>query len=366
LVDGAFFGQYLDDGLLLLMLPDGTLVTTEIDPADPRPSDVRQPVREVIARNASQGPHLAVASNGTAVFLSGGEALNTVVLVDKQGRETPLLTAPKEYKDPRFSPDGRRLAFEIAQGNEGDLWIYERDQATLTRVTFGSENLYPVWSPDGRRLAYTSRQSGLAGLWWKPLDGSGTEEQLLPGAELRFPSSITPDGNTLFYRETAAATGFDIHRVSLSGERTSTPVLVTPFNESSPQISPDGRWLAYVSDQSGRNEVYVRRWPDGAAEWQISTDGGTEPVWDPDGRTLYFRRTPSLIAATLTLSETALTVVRRDSLFSGPYFENVRWPEYDISHDGEQFVFIKLGDSTVRPVVVLNWIEQVERGMDGQ
>jgi serine/threonine-protein kinase len=366
LVDGAFFGQYLDDGLLLLMLPDGTLVTTDIDPFDPRPSDVRQPVREVIARNASQGPHLAVARNGTAVFLSGGEALNTVVLVDKQGTETPLLTSPKEYKDPRFSPDGRRLAFEIAQGNEGDLWIYERDQATLTRVTFGSENLYPVWSPDGKRLAYTSRQSGIAGLWWKPLDGSGTEEQLLAGAELRFPGSITPDGSTLFYRETAAATGFDIHGVSLTGERTSTPVLVTPFNESSPEISPDGRWLAYVSDQSGRNEVYVRRWPGGAAEWQISTDGGTEPVWDPDGRTLYFRRTPSLIAATLALSETALTVVRRDSLFSGPYFENVRWPEYDLSPDGEQFVFIKLGDSTVRPVVVLNWIEQIERGMDGQ
>jgi serine/threonine-protein kinase len=366
LVDGAFFGQYLDDGLLLLMLPDGTLVTTEIDPSDPRPSDVRQPVREVIARNASQGPHLAVAQNGTVVFLSGGEALNTVVLIDKQGTETPLLTTPKEYKDPRFSPDGRRLAFEIAQGNEGDLWIYERDQATLTRVTFGSENLYPVWSPDGTRIAYTSRQSGIAGLWWKPLDGSGSEEQLLSGAELRFPGSITPDGTALFYRETAGATGFDIHSVSLTGDRTREPVLVTSFNESSPEISPDGKWLAYVSDQSGRNEVYVRRWPDGGAEWQISTDGGTEPVWDPDGRTLYFRRTPSVIAATLAMSEAALTVVRRDSLFSGQYFENVRWPEYDITPDGEQFVFIKLGDSTVRPVVVLNWVEQAKRGVNGQ
>ncbi len=110
----------------------------------------------------------------------------------------------------------------------------------------------------------------------------------------------------------------------------------------------------------------MRRWPDGGAEWQISTDGGTEPVWDPDGRTLYFRRTPSVIAATLAMSEAALTVVRRDSLFSGQYFENVRWPEYDITPDGEQFVFIKLGDSTVRPVVVLNWVEQAKRGVNGQ
>jgi serine/threonine-protein kinase len=361
LVDDALYARYLDDGLLLVMLRDGTLVTTHIDPSDPRPSNVREPVRDAVAQDASSGPHLSVARNGTAVFLSGGDALNTIVFVDREGRETPLLTLPKNYKDPRLSPDGKRLAFEIAQGNQGDIWTYELEQATLTRQTFGSENLYPVWSADGAAMAYSSRQSGIAGLWWKPLDGSGAEEQLLGGAEIRFPGSITPDGQTLFYRETAAGTGFDLYSLPLEGDRTPEAVLVTPFNESSPQISPDGQWLAYVSDQSGRNEVYVRRWPGGSAEWQISTNGGTEPVWDPDGRMLYFRNPPTVLAAALQLTGASLTVTRRDSLFSGRYYENVRWPEYDITPDGEHFVFVKLGSSTVRPVVVLNWVEELKR-----
>ncbi len=366
LVDDATFALYLGEDMLLVLLSDGTLVTTTVDPSDPQPSGVRQPVRDVVAQNASGGAHLDVARNGTAVFLSGGEARNTLVLVDKTGREVPLLTVPKDYKDPRFSPDGSRLAFEIAHGNEGDLWVYELGQGTLSRLTFGSENLYPVWTPDGRSIAYTSRRSGIAGLWWKPLDGSGQEEQLLAGSEIRFPNSITPDGKTLFFRETAAGTGFDIHSMTLDGDRSSTPVLVTAFNESSPQISPDGRWLAYVSDQSGRNEVYLRQWPGGAAEWQISADGGAEPVWDPSGRTLYFRRVPTVLAASLEFGDAGVTVVRRDSLFSGPYYENIRWPEYDISPDGRHFAFVRLGVSGVRPMVVLNWTEELKRGAEGR
>jgi serine/threonine-protein kinase len=366
LVEDATQALYLDDGMLLVLLGDGTLVTTTVDPSDPQPSAVRQPVRDVVAQNASGGAHLGVARNGTAVFLSGGEARNTIVLVDKTGNETPLLTTPRDYKDPRFSPDGTRLAFEIAHGNEGDLWVYEFGQGTLSRLTFSSENLYPVWTPDGTRIAYTSRQSGIAGLWWKPLDGSGQEEPLLEGSEIRFPGSITPDGKTLFFRETAAGTGFDILSMTLDGDRSSTPVLVTPFNESSPQISPDGQWLAYVSDQSGRNEVYLRRWPGGAAEWQISADGGAEPVWDPSGRVLYFRRVPAVIAASLEFGAAGVTVVRRDSLFSGPYYENIRWPEYDINPDGTQFAFVRLGASGVRPVVVLNWFEELKRGAEGR
>jgi serine/threonine-protein kinase len=366
LVDDAQFPLYLDAGVLLVVLGDGTLVTTNVNPSDPQPTNVRQPVRDVVAQNASGGAHLAVARNGTAVFLSGGEARSTMVLVEKDGRETPLLNAPKDYKDPRFSPDGSRLAFEIAHGNEGDLWVYELDQGTLSRLTFSSENLYPVWSPDGTRIVYTSRQSGIAGLWRKPLDGSGQEEQLLAGSEIRFPGSITPDGKTLFFRETAAGTGFDIYSMALEADPTPEPILTTPFNESSPQVSPDGRWLAYVSDQSGRNEVYLRRWPSAGAEWQISADGGTEPVWDPDGRVLYFRKVPSLMAATLDFGGAGVTVVRRDSLFSGPYYENVRWPEYDISPDGTRFAFVRLGTSGVRPVVVLNWVEELKRGAEGR
>jgi eukaryotic-like serine/threonine-protein kinase len=365
LVDGGQGSQFLPGGRMVFFLPDGTPVTAPLDPADPQPTTERTPAVEAIAQTAGDTPHLSVAGNGTAVFLQGGSAENTVVFVDRTGREAPILSQPRDYKDPRFSPDGRRLAYEVAEGNEGDIWIYEFERATAARLTFGSENLYPVWSPDGRHVAFTSRRTGIAGLWWKAADGSGDAEELMGGTELRFPGTFTPDGRTVLYRETAPTTGFDIYALPLDGERTPRPVVVTPFNESSPMLSPDGRWLAFVSDQSGRNEVYARAYPDGASDFQISAGGGTEPVWHPDGRRLYYRRGGTLLQATLGLSDRA-AVVRRDSLFSGPYLENIRWPEYHVHPDGDRFVFVKLGRMALVPVVVLNWAQDLARQAAGR
>jgi len=365
LLEGAESPQFLPGDRMLYFLSDGTPVTASLDPADPQPPTAPAPVVETIARNALGVAHLSVARNGTAVFLRGGSAENRIVFVDRTGRETPVLAAPRDYKDPRFSPDGRRLAYEVREGNEGDIWVYEFDRATATRLTFGSENLYPVWTPDGTRLAFTSRRTGIAGLWWKAADASGDAESLLDGGEIRFPGAFTPDGKTLLYRETAPISGFDIHALSLDGERTSRPVVVTAFNEGSPMLSPDGRWLAFVSDQSGQNEVYARAFPDGTSDDQISAGGGTEPVWDPDGRRLYYRRGSTLMQATLTVTE-RVGVLRRDSLFSGPYLDNVRWPEYDVHPDGDRFVFIKQGRTAVEPVVVLNWVDDVARRVAGR
>jgi serine/threonine-protein kinase len=365
LVEGATWAGFLAGGRMVFFLPDGTPVTAPLDPADPRPTTERTPAVETIARTPSGTPHLSLARNGTAVFLRGGSAENTIVFVDRAGREAPILAQARDYKDPRFSPDGRRLAYEILEGNEGDIWIHEFDRATAARLTFGSENLYPVWTPDGRRVAFTSRRSGIAGLWWKAADGSGDAEELIGGSAIRFPGAFTPDGQTLLYRETAPASGFDIHALPLDGERTPRPVVATSFNESSPMLSPDGHWMAFVSDQSGRNDVYARAFPDGTSDYQISAGGGTEPVWDPDGRRLYYRRGGTLMQATLTLGD-RVGVTRRDSLFSGPYLENVRWPEYDIHPDGDRFVFIKLGRTAMMPVVVLNWVEDLARQAAGR
>ena len=130
-------------------------------------------------------------------------------------------------------------------------------------------------------------------------------------------------------------------------------------------LSPDGRWLAFVSDRSGRNEVYARAYPDGASDFQISAGGGTEPVWDPDGRRLYYRRGGTLLQATLGLGD-RVAVTRRDSLFSGPYLENIRWPEYHVHPDGNRFVFVKLGRMAMMPVVVLNWAQDLARQAAGR
>ncbi|MGD8869388.1 MAG: hypothetical protein PVI01_17345, partial [Gemmatimonadales bacterium] len=360
LIDNVTWGRYLGDGQVLVLTTDGSLMTVPFDPEDPQVIGSPLPVAETVQQTASAAAQVALADNGTAVFLSGGSERNTVVEVDRSGTEHPLLSAPQGYKDPRYSPDGGRLAFEITNGNLGDLWIYDLASATTTRLTFGSENLYPVWTPDGRRIAYTSRQAGLAGLWWTAADGSEQPEQLIGGTEIRFPGSFTPDGQTLLYREISPQTGFDIYALPLDGDREPRPVLVTPFNESSPELSPEGRWLAYVSDQSGRYEVYLRGYPEGGAQWQVSAAGGTEPVWSPDGHELYYRQGQQVLAAQLGLGEDA-RVLGRDSLFAGPYYENVRWPEFDVHPDGDRFVFVRVGRSTIRPVVVINWRDELAR-----
>jgi len=361
LVEHASWAQYVGGGSLLILTMDGVLTVATIDPDDPRVIEPPVPVGESVQMTVTFAAQLAVARNGTAVFLTGGSARNTIVQVRRDGGERTLLATPRNYQHPRYSPDGSRVAFEILNGSQGDLWIYDLSSATMTRLTFTSENLYPVWTPDGRRIAFTSRRAGVASLWWTTTDGSGQAVELLPGDVFRFPGSFTPDGRTLLFRQTSPETGMDLYALPLDSDRTLVPILVTPFNENSPQLSPDGRWLAYASDQSGRYEIYLRAYPDGGAQTQVSAAGGSEPAWSPDGRVLYYRQEGRLMAARLRL-EASAQVLGRDSLFSGPYYENVRWPEFDVSPDGNRFLFVRLGASDVRMVVALNWVAGLKRG----
>jgi serine/threonine-protein kinase len=365
LVENATFARYLASGHLLVRMRDGSVVAAPFDTESRELTGPLLPVLDDVAAASADAAHLSVSRNGVLSYLSGTAADRTVVLVDRDGRETPLLAEPRQYEDLRLSPDGNRLAIHVAESNEGDIWIHEGETGTLSRLTFESENFYPVWTPDGRRIAYTSRQEGVAGLFWKPADGSGVAERLLPGDEIRFPGAFSPDGNTLVYRETSPSTGFDIYAVPVDGEPTPQPILVTPLNEVSPVLSPDGRWLAYVSDETGRNEVYVRAFPQGGARWQVSTDGGTEPVWSRDGGELFYRSGPALMAAPVDADETFHVGVRQQ-LFEGPYYRKMRWAQYDVHPDGERFVLIKTGGLSNRLVVVLNWFEELERRMAAQ
>jgi len=359
--DNTTWATYLPTGQLLLLTAEGALATAAFDGHDPQPAGSRVPIAGTVLRTGSGQPLLAVSHTGTFVYLSGGAPDNVLVTVDRAGRETPLLETPRSYSNPRLSPDGHRLSYIAAISNEGQVWTTDLETGTTTRHTFVSDNLYPIWTPDGRHLVFTSRRLGIAGLWSVPVDGSAPAEQLMTGTGLRFPGSITPDGATLFYRETAPGTGMDLHALALNGEREPQTILASRFNENSPTISPDGRWLAYASDQYGRYEIFVRGWPEGSAQWQISDGGGTEPVWNPRGGELFYRSGTRLMAARVAAADDRLRVVQRDSLFSGSYLANVRWPEYDVYPDGNRFVFVRLGQSDVRPVVVVNWLEELAR-----
>jgi serine/threonine-protein kinase len=365
LVDDASFARYMASGHLLVRMRDGSVVAAPFDAERLELTGPLLPVLDDVAATSANATHLSVSRNGVLSYLSGAGAGRTVVLVDREGRETPLLTDARQYEDLRLSPDGKRLAIHVTETDEGDIWIHESETGTLSRLTFESENFYPVWTPDGRRIAYTSRSEGVAGLFWKPSDGSGAAERLLPGDNFRFPGAFSPDGKLLIYRETSPSSGFDIYAVPMDGERVPQPILVTPLNEVSPVLSPDGRWMAYVSDETSRAEVYVRAFPQGGARWQVSTDGGTEPVWSRDGRELFYRSGPALMVAPIDAGET-FHVGPREELFTGPYHRKMRWAQYDVHPDGEHFVMIKTGGLSNRMVVVLNWFQELERRMAAQ
>jgi Tol biopolymer transport system component len=278
-------------------------------------------------------------------------------LVDRRGQETTLIARPAAYEDPKVSPDGRALAFVEANGDRSDIWLYDLARTTSTRLTFESDNFYPTWSPDGRRVAFTSRRIGAADIFSVAADGSGGVTTVYRSPLLSFPGSFTPDGRTLLFRQTNPVSGFDILAVDVADSASDARnVLHAPFNETAPALSPDGRLLAYVSDETGRNEVYLRSFPGGEGRWAVSIDGGSEPVWRRDGRELFFRNGTGLYAVTVeSAGGAAPRIGHVVLLFQGPYARNGRWAAYDAMPDGRQFVMVRNDATSVQLQVATRW-----------
>ena len=285
------------------------------------------------------------------------------VWVNRNGVEQPLPAPSRSYVMPRLSPDGRGLAVTIAD-QETQTWLYDFSRETWTRLTFeGSENGGALWSPDGKRIAFVSTKEGSLNTFWQLADGSGGLERLTTGAYGQAPMSFSPDGQLLAFIEINPATGYDIWVLRLS-DRKAQPFLRTPFNESVPRFSPDGRWLAYISDESGRLEVYVQPYPGPGGKWQISTEGGTEPVWNPNGRELFYRSGDKMMAVDIA-TQPSFTAGKPRMLFEGPY--EPTWatnPNYDVSADGQRFLMVKASEqeqASTQINVVQNWFEELKR-----
>jgi Tol biopolymer transport system component len=253
---------------------------------------------------------------------------------------------------------------------ELDIWIWDIARETLTRLTFDpAEDESPVWSPDGRRIAFSStRDSGsniITGLFWRAADGTGSVEQLAESGGQIFPTSFLPDASgVLAYGQRAGGGDDNIVAFRLEGQDQATPLLETAFEESYPAISPDGRWLAYVSDESGSEQIYVRPFPDiEAGRWQVSTEGGTQPLWARDGQELFYRNGEAVITVPIELDPT-FTQGTPEVMFEGNYILENGGPNYDVSPDGERFLMIRSAanrSATEQIVVVQNWFEELER-----
>ncbi len=301
-----------------------------------------------------------VSQNGTAVYLTGqGDQGRELVTVDMAGREEALALEPERYAHPRFSPDGGRIAL-VMQGDESDIYVFEVARGTLSRLTFQGNNLYPVWSPDGRYIMFGSNREGTQGhdIFRKLADGSGPPELVLQAEYHEFAQSWTDDGHILY--RIRAPGGFDlgVYRVS---DSTTTPYLAEEWSEYTGAVSPDGRWVAYVSDETEASEVYVRAFPEPAGRWQVSQGGGMEPSWAPDGRTIYYWRGRTELVAARVQTQPSFAVLGEETVLQGRYARFFLYAQYGIRPDGDRFVMIKnvSGDAVGGITVVVNWFEEL-------
>ena len=219
-----------------------------------------------------------------------------------------------------------------------------------------------MWTPDGKRVTYAAARAGKPeNLFWKFADGSGAEERLATSEYAQRSISWSPDGQVLAFDESAPATGGDIWTLPLKGERKPRLFFRTPFAERNAVFSPDGHWLSYVSTESGRDEIYVQPFPGPGGKWQISSEGGTEPVWARNGRELFFRNGDKMMAVDIAAGPT-FSAGKPRLVFQGQYHTGDR-PDYDVTPDGQRFLMIKDGgeESAGQINVVLNWFEELKR-----
>ncbi len=302
---------------------------------------------------------------GSLVYIPGpaGEPQHRLVWLDRKGVEEPLAAPLRNYYRPRLSPDGQRIAAHI-RGESNDVWVYDIAGQTLTRVTFEGNNQFPIWTPDGKRVTFRATRGGTRNVWWKPVDGSGTEEQLTSGDHNQTPHSWSPDGQVLFYNDSDPVKRDGIWVLPLEGERQARPFFQTPFREVAAHISPDGQWLAYVSDESGRYEVYVQPFPGPGGKRQVSTEGGEEPVWARNGRELFYRSGNKMMAVDIQTQPTFSAGKPRLLFEISPSLLTFSLGAFDVTPDGQRFLMVKLSEQELpatQLTVVLNWFEELKR-----
>jgi serine/threonine-protein kinase len=297
----------------------------------------------------SGGAQFAVSASGTLVYLPSRSTIDRVPIhwMNHQGKTTPLRAAPAVWSSPLFDRDGRRLAVTISDGQPSHIWVYEWARDVLTRLTFDpGDDMKPVWTPDGLRIVFASRRAdkSTANLYWQRADGTGEAQRLTESKSLQFPASWHPSGKFLAFSE--SQTTYDLMILPMEGDEVSgwrpgkpTVFLHSPFDKVEPMFSPDGRWIAYQSNESGRAEVYVRPFPGPGGKWQISTGGGVTPTWSRTKRELFYGTlTGQIMVAPFTVEGDSFRA-EKPRLWSEAQFTQ-RGPllrSFDLHPDGERF-----------------------------
>ena len=279
--------------------------------------------------------------------------------MDRQGRMQALGAGLGNFRYPRFSPDARRLAFGTSNTGVvgGDVWVYSMDAGSVVRLTADTASGNPEWDPDGRSIVYVHWLRGVAQLFRVSADGSGTPVLVLSRPNDIFESHITPDRRTIVFREDAGASRSDVLMAPLDSPQAVQPLLTSNFDERNLGLSPDGRWLAYVSNETGTNEVYVRKPQATSARWRVSPNGGIEPRWARTGELFFRARDPVFVSRVELGAEPRVGAPR--GLFAGQFESSVNEPLWDVSPDGTRFVMVRTvaGGEAGRIGLFLNWVD---------
>jgi Tol biopolymer transport system component len=279
------------------------------------------------------------------------------VRVDRHGRRTLLTDERRGFRHPEISPDGRRVAVTV-DPRPSQVWVYDLMRRSGIPLATQNHSLGPVWSPDGTRIAYSS---GLD-IFWRAADASGEPESLLAREGAQYATSWSPNGDLLIFDDgsTAVQNSSDIFVLTRQGSV--RPLLATPYEERAGRLSPDGRWLAYHSDESGRLEVHVRPFPNvGAGKTTVSTGGGRRPVWSSNGRELFYASGSAIMRVAVTVRGNTFHAGTPELLFSGPF--DLATTDFSVAPDSNHFVMVE-SDPNARPTlinIVLNWTEELTR-----
>ncbi len=369
---GGGHPRYLRDpstgGSYLVYARSEGLLAAGFDPTALKLTGQPVPILDGVATNLSGGAHFDLAANGTLAYLPGttAESERDLKWLTLDGKATLARRIQGTGRSFALGPDGKRVLWINIVGQR-DLWVEDLERGTTTRLTNAPDHFTGVWSRDGMWTAY-GRGAPLANLYRMRIDQPGVEERLTTSSHNQHPSDVSPDGTQLIYQDVDPATSSDIWILTLpksgdaagSATPSARPFLKTNFSEGNAKVSPDGRWITYQSNESGRFEVYVRSFPDGARTQAISVDGGIWPAWSPSGSDIYYRGVSgSMMAAAVTLSP-ELRVSKPRALFDARGYEN----SFEVAPDGQRLLMMPLIDmegSATQIHVVLNFLEELRQ-----
>jgi serine/threonine-protein kinase len=367
LVHGGTDGRYLSSGHLMFGR-DGTIFVSAFDVGRLELKGVMTPIVDGVAMaavGATGAMQAAVSDTGSLVYLPATQGqVTTVAWRSRSAVETSIPLPAHAYDMPRVSPDGRRIAIHSSD-QDNDIWIWDIAAETLTRLTFGrSQDSFPVWTTDGKRVIYVGIADGEPNLLWKAADGTGQPEPLLakpPGGNPALVANgVTPDGRFLIY---SIGTPADIIVLPLEGDRQPRPLLANPqYAERGGQVSPDGRWLAYNSDESGSFQVYVRPFPNvEQGRWQVSSDGGLLPIWAPNGRELFYINDENQVMGVPVQAGASFSFGRPAMVFDHSDRPPSAYRNYEITPDGSRFVIVKESQRSraTQFVATINWFDEL-------